>query len=53
MLVVVIICIVVVILVLGLSLMTINKGYNYKHSVDPLPGEKLEDENDQNKEIQK
>lgn len=28
-----------VILVVALSLLTINKGYGYKHTIDPLPEE--------------
>lgn len=40
-----IICGVIVLIVLGLSLFTTHKGYQYKHTVDPLP-----DETDQKKE---
>ncbi|WP_339229947.1 YtzI protein [Oceanobacillus sp. FSL K6-2867] len=32
-----VISVVVVILVVWLSLVTLSKGYGYKHSVDPLP----------------
>jgi len=34
---VIVISIVVVLLVVVLSLVTLSKGYAYKHSVDPLP----------------
>ncbi|MGJ9459470.1 YtzI protein [Oceanobacillus sp. CF4.6] len=34
-----IISVVVVAIVVGLSLVTLSKGYSYKHSVDPLPDE--------------
>ncbi|MDX8046366.1 YtzI protein [Gracilibacillus sp. S3-1-1] len=34
---VIIVCIIAVISVLALSIMTLNKGYGYKHTVDPLP----------------
>ncbi|MCT2536180.1 YtzI protein [Aquibacillus koreensis] len=44
MVVVIVVCIVVTLLVLCLSLLTINKGYAYKHTVDPIP------EPDSNKE---
>ncbi|WP_407271723.1 YtzI protein [Radiobacillus sp. PE A8.2] len=40
-----IICTILVIAVLGLSIMTINKGYSYKHTVDPLP-EEVDKDND-------
>ncbi|MRH43750.1 YtzI protein [Aquibacillus halophilus] len=52
MLVVIIICALVILFVLGLSLMTINKGYNYKHTVDPIPEKGTDDENSQDKEKQ-
>lgn len=42
--VVIIVCIIVVIAVLWLSIMTLNKGYGYKHTVDPLPGEQEKSE---------
>ncbi|MDC3417101.1 YtzI protein [Aquibacillus salsiterrae] len=35
--VVIIVCVAVTLLVLGLSIMTINKGYAYKQTIDPLP----------------
>lgn len=34
---VLIVCFIVIILVLGLTIFTINKGYQYEHKVDPLP----------------
>lgn len=34
---VIIASVVLVVVVVVLSLMTINKGYGYKHSIDPLP----------------
>ncbi|WP_208585994.1 YtzI protein [Gracilibacillus suaedae] len=37
--VVIIVCIIVVIAVLALSIMTLNKGYGYQHTIDPLPSE--------------
>ncbi|CDQ40995.1 MULTISPECIES: YtzI protein [Virgibacillus] len=37
--VVIIACIIVVAIVLILSLVTISKGYAYKHEIDPLPDE--------------
>ncbi|WP_084268684.1 YtzI protein [Oceanobacillus damuensis] len=37
-------------LVVGLSLATLSKGYGYKHSIDPLPaGKKEEDLEEKNK----
>ncbi|SER36624.1 Tumour necrosis factor receptor superfamily member 19 [Gracilibacillus ureilyticus] len=35
--VVIVVCIAIVIAVLALSIMTLNKGYGYKQTVDPLP----------------
>lgn len=35
-----VISIVVILLVVVLSLVTLSKGYGYKHSVDPLPEDK-------------
>lgn len=35
--VVAIVCIVITIIVVFLSILTLNKGYGYKHKVDPLP----------------
>ncbi len=37
--VVIIVCIIIVIGVLALSILTLNKGYGYKQTIDPLPGE--------------
>ncbi|QGH33061.1 YtzI protein [Gracilibacillus salitolerans] len=45
--VVIIVCIIIVIAVLALSIMTLNKGYGYKHTIDPLPSEQ---ENSEGKE---
>ncbi|WP_163539956.1 YtzI protein [Gracilibacillus sp. YIM 98692] len=42
--VVIIVCIIVVIGVLALSIMTLNKGYAYKQTIDPLPEEEKCDE---------
>lgn len=39
-----IISIVIVIIVLLLSILTISKGYSYKHTVDPIPEELTENE---------
>ncbi|WP_186580737.1 YtzI protein [Aquibacillus kalidii] len=44
MIVVISVCVAVTLLVLILSLVTINKGYAYKQTVDPLPGESIEAE---------
>ncbi|RCW73111.1 YtzI protein [Saliterribacillus persicus] len=41
--VVIVVCIMIVVAVLGLSIMTLNKGYAYKQTVDPLPEEEHED----------
>ncbi|UOR11740.1 YtzI protein [Halobacillus amylolyticus] len=38
------ICIVIVLGVAGASAAAISKGYNYKHTVDPLPDEKQRNE---------
>ncbi len=35
MIIVVILSIIVVLAVLGLSVLTVNKGYSYKHTIDP------------------
>ena len=35
--VVAVICIVITIIVVYLSILTLDKGYGYKHSIDPLP----------------
>ncbi|SHG09127.1 YtzI protein [Ornithinibacillus halophilus] len=43
----IVIAIVIIIAVLLLSLMTINKGYAYKHTIDPLPSEENETENNE------
>ncbi|PAV30601.1 hypothetical protein CIL05_05730 [Virgibacillus profundi] len=51
--VIVIVGIVSVVLVAGvllLSMFTISKGYTFKHSVDPLPGEAGAEENKDRKE---
>ncbi|WP_010098187.1 YtzI protein [Ornithinibacillus scapharcae] len=32
-----IICIVITVIVVFLSILTLDKGYGYKHKVDPLP----------------
>ncbi|MDC3413571.1 YtzI protein [Aquibacillus sp. 3ASR75-11] len=38
----------IVLMVLGLSILTINKGYSYQHKIDPLPQDKInEDQNQQ------
>ncbi|MBP1968551.1 Ca2+/H+ antiporter [Virgibacillus natechei] len=50
--VVAIISILVVAFVLILSLVTISKGYAYKHSVDPLPDEEVQEQNSEEKEVQ-
>ncbi|MBM7571176.1 YtzI protein [Aquibacillus albus] len=49
MFVVIVVCVVITLLVLGLSIMTINKGYAYKQTVDPLP---KDDEGSNQKERQ-
>lgn len=41
---VVVISAIIIVMVLVLSLITLSKGYGYKHTVDPLPDEK-EDNN--------
>ncbi len=47
--VVAIICIVITAIVLYLSILTLDKGYGYKHKIDPLPP-KVEGEADDNDE---
>lgn len=49
---VLIVCFIIIILVLGLSIATINKGYQYEHKVDPLPENNPyeKDQSDPNKE---
>ncbi|GIO27174.1 YtzI protein [Ornithinibacillus bavariensis] len=37
--VVAIVCIVITIIVVALSILTLDKGYGYKHTIDPLPSE--------------
>ncbi|WP_138418822.1 YtzI protein [Aquibacillus sediminis] len=39
MFVVIVVCVIVILIVLALSIMTINKGYGYKQTVDPLPND--------------
>lgn len=41
--------IVLVVLVVVLSLATINKGYGYKHTVDPLPDDEATEEKEKEK----
>lgn len=41
-----IICGVIVLAVLGLSLWTTHKGYDYKHTVDPLPDQEEQKKNE-------
>lgn len=43
---VIVVCVVVTLLVLALSILTINKGYAYKQSVDPLPSDEEKERND-------
>ena len=40
--------IVLVVLVVVLSLVTINKGYSFKHTVDPHPDEEADKEKEKN-----
>lgn len=40
-----IICGLIVAAVLGLSLLTTHKGYEYKHTVDPLPDDEERERN--------
>ncbi|MFC4402102.1 YtzI protein [Gracilibacillus xinjiangensis] len=48
---VIVVCIAVVIAVLALSIMTLNKGYAYKQTIDPLPEDiKSETEKDKTKD---
>lgn len=37
---------ILIVMVVGLSLLTIKKGYGYKHSIDPLPEENENGEKD-------
>lgn len=37
---IIVVSIIVILFVLALSVFTIQKGYRYKHTVDPLPPEK-------------
>lgn len=37
--VVAVVCILITIVVVLLSMLTLNKGYGYKHSIDPLPSD--------------
>ncbi|MFC4025390.1 YtzI protein [Oceanobacillus longus] len=39
-----IVSLIVVVIVVGLSLVTLSKGYGYKHSVDPLPDDHKEED---------
>lgn len=48
MMIVIIISIIVVLVVLALSVLTINKGYSYKHTIDP-PKHNLSDETREDK----
>jgi len=49
-----IISIVIVAIVLLLSILTISKGYSYKHTIDPAPDHKLEESlNTANEEVRK
>ena len=41
---VLVISIIVILIVLGLSVLTIGKGYSYKHTVDPIDPPKHEEE---------
>lgn len=44
-----VVSIIFILFVLVLSLLTITKGYGFKHSVDPHPGEDKQDEHDHGK----
>ncbi|MFS0674811.1 YtzI protein [Ornithinibacillus sp. 179-J 7C1 HS] len=48
--VVAIICIIITAIVLYLSLLTLDKGYGYKHTVDPLPTNVEEETKSNNEE---
>ncbi|WP_156290269.1 YtzI protein [Oceanobacillus salinisoli] len=40
----VILSVIIVILILLLTMTQIKKGYEYKHTIDPLPGEDIQEE---------
>ncbi|WP_081755799.1 YtzI protein [Paucisalibacillus sp. EB02] len=43
-----VICIVITVIVVFLSILTLDKGYGYKHTVDPLPSDVEEEKEDIN-----
>ena len=48
--VVAVICIVITVIVVFLSILTLDKGYGYKHSIDPLPANVEEEKKTSNGE---
>lgn len=48
--VVAVICIVITVIVVYLSILTLDKGYGYKHTVDPLPTDVEEDKKNSNED---
>ena len=47
MMIVIIISIIVVLAVLALSILTVNKGYSYKHTIDPPEDTTLQEKDEQ------
>ncbi|MDL4841141.1 YtzI protein [Aquibacillus rhizosphaerae] len=50
---VIVVCVLVTMFVLVLSLITINKGYAYQHTVDPLPSKNNKENQETNDEEKK